>query len=212
MRLHRDTHIAGDKTVGDWSATRRRLSRSKNPQLWTAAFEDFFLARLNSRYFEPVRALESMREKAGEGFAIVTLHCSLIEFLASTLTGKSYRYRRKGDPPLGADEYSDSGNMFVGFLEANEPFKTMFARAGTAREFYANVRCGLLHEARTKGRWRIQVDPSAKQAIDTSVSAIYRNRLQPAFSDFVESYGRQLTIDMSLQEAFIRKFDSLCKG
>lgn len=77
--------------------------------------------------------------------------------------------------------------MFVDFLEANEPFKTMFTGAGTAREFYSSVRCGLLHEARTKGRWRILVDPSAKQAIDTSVPAIYRNRLQPAFKDFVES-------------------------
>lgn len=71
MRLHRDTRIAGDKTAGDWSAARRRLSRSKNPQLWAGAFDDFFMARLNSRYFEPVRALEKMPEKAGEGFAIV---------------------------------------------------------------------------------------------------------------------------------------------
>jgi hypothetical protein len=184
----------------------------EKPATLDACFQRLLLGAAEQRYFEPVRALENMSEKAGEGFAIVTLHCSLIEFLASTLAGKSYRYRRKGDPPLGVHEYSDSGNMFVDFLEANEPFKTMFAGAGTAREFYSSVRCGLLHEARTKGRWRIQVDPSAKQAIDTSVPSIYRNRLQPAFNDFVESYGRQLATDRSLQEAFIRKFDSLCKG
>lgn len=211
MRLHRDTVIAGNKTVADWSAARRRLIRTKRPRLWADAFDSFFMARVNTRYFEPVRALENMPRKIGEGFAIVTLHCSLIEFLASTLAGKSYRYVRKGDPALGPYEYADSGNMFVSFLETNEPFKTMFASAGTARDFYICVRCGLLHEARTKGQWRIQVDCFAQQAIDTVSTVIYRNLMQPAFTQFVTSYGQQLCTDRALQQAFIRKFDSLCR-
>jgi len=154
MTLPDDTRIAGLKTVADWTAMKGQLAACNGLEIWEKAFRDFFEARLDSRYFKPIEALEQMNQYSGEGFAIVTLHCSLIEFLASTLEGKTYRYSRNGNPPLGEFEYSNSRDMFVSFLKKNEPFKGMFSKNGAAEDFYASVRCGLLHEARTKGRWR----------------------------------------------------------
>lgn len=211
MKLPDDTRIAGRKTVADWTSIKGRLTGSRNPSAWTEVFNDFFNARLYTRYFQPINALEGLGQNEGEGFAIVVLQCSLIEFLASTLEGSSYKYQRNGQPPLGPFDYANSSDMFVRFLENNEPFKSMFSKAGTARDFYSSVRCGLLHEARTKDHWRIVVDRSASQAIDARAKVIYRNLMQKAFDQFVGWYGGQLPMDRSLQEAFIRKFDNLCQ-
>lgn len=187
-----------------------RLTVSPGPSAWTEAFKDFFKMRLESRYFEPIKAITKIKEDAGEGFAIVALHCSLIEFLAATLEGKNY-IQGNGGAPLGDFEYSNSKDMFVEFLERNEPFKSIFSKAGTALNFYRSVRCGLLHEARTKGSWKIRVCESATQAIDVEEMVVCRNKMQEAFDQFVDWYGRQLPIDAALQQAFIRKFDSLCQ-
>lgn len=208
MKLSNDTRIARSKTVADWMAMRDRLTGSPDPADWTEAFEDFFKARLESRYFEPIRAIAKIKKDDGEGFVIVALHCSLIEFLAATLKGKTYKYQRNGNP--GQLEYSSSSDLFVEFLESNEPFKAMFSKAGTAQDFYSSARCGLLHEARTKGRWKILVCESATQAIDVHQRVVYRNKMQAVFDRFVEWYGQQLLTDAGLQQAFIRKFDSLC--
>lgn len=208
MKLPADTRIAGKKTAADWTAMRDRLSDSPDTAIWTEAFKDFFRTRLESRYFEPIRAIAATGQDAGEGFAIVALHCSLIEFLAATLVGKSYKHRRHGPP--GQFEYSDSGDIFVKFLQNNEPFKSVFAKEGAAWDFYDSVRCGLLHEARTKGRWRIRVCESATYAIDVDGMVVYRNKMQAAFDHFVDWYGQQLPTNVELQQAFIRKFESLC--
>lgn len=210
MMLPDDTRIAGQKTAADWRALKGRLEGCNGSAIWEQAFKDFFKERLDSRYFEPIRALEGMGKDTGEGFAIVTLHCSLIEFLASTLEGKTYRCRRNGDPPLGEFEYSNSREMFVQFLRSRHPFGKMFAENGAAEDFYASVRCGLLHEARTKGGWRIRVCASVCQAIDADTKVVYRDKMQAAFDQFVNRYEKQLSTDAELQRAFIRKFDSLC--
>src|SRR5690606_30206708 len=99
--------------------------------------------------------------------------------------------------------------MFVSFLETYEPFKCMFSKTG-AGDFYASVRCGLLHEARTKGTWKIRVCQSAILAIDAEAKVVYRDKMQAAVDQVLDWYGQQLCVDADLQQAFIRKFDSLC--
>jgi hypothetical protein len=61
-----------------------------------------------SHAIDTLQQNDSQRE---EGFSIVAVQCSLIEFLESTIQGKSYRYRRDGDPQLGQYEYSNSGSL-----------------------------------------------------------------------------------------------------
>lgn len=206
-----ETRIAGQKTVADWQKLKGKLVIEGDVEPWREAFVDFFYERLKTRYFLPIEVLEKMSDKNGEGFSIVAIQCSLIEFLASTVEGKTYRYRRKGDPPLGEFEYSNSGDVFCCFLRKHVPFDAMFPDDVAARDFYSSVRCGLLHEARTKGSWRINVCQSTAYSIDTQAKIVCRNKMQQSFDQFTQWYGGRLHQCADLQRAFIRKFDSLCR-
>ena len=145
----------------------------------------------------------------GEGFSIVAIQCTLIEFLESTFQEISYRCRRKPDSPLGKYEYSDSSNMFVHFLTNRRPFSSAFDKK-LGQEFYGNVRCGLLHEARTKGGWTIWAKGPPNMFISASRKIVYRDNFHQGLLQFIQWYLEVLPSDTLLQEALIRKFDSLC--
>ncbi|MBN8291435.1 hypothetical protein JI664_05640 [Rhodobacter sp. NTK016B] len=203
------TKIAGAQTVAGWKALRTKLDAAPSKELWEEAFEEFYRARLKTRYFDPVETLEKNATHSGEGFAIVAILCSLIEFLESTLQGKTYRYRRRNDPVLTIHEYEKSGAIFENFLTTGAPFSAVFDKK-LAKDFYTNVRCGLLHEARTKGGWLIHTGKDTDPMIDTTKKIINRKCLQKGFGEFIDSYKISLFADQTLQDAFKRKMDSLC--
>ncbi len=213
MKTKGDVKIAGEFTVDDWDAREIVLNTVGGPQNWKQAYEDFFVGRLETRYFEPIRLLKKHGGREGEGFSIVTLQCSLIEFLASTLEGKSYK-RRPDDADAswkcGDYEYSGSSRLFNHFLTEQIPFKNHFGSITAANKFYKNVRCALLHEARTKGGWRILAGNSTDPPVDVKNKIVYRDNLQLAFDEFVEWYGEKLTKCEKHQRAFLRKFKSIC--
>lgn len=209
MKSPKDVRIAGKKTVEDWDTCRATLDGSDDPESWKTAYNDFFKARLQSRYFGPIGGLQESGDLAGEGFSIAAIQCSLIEFLGSTIEGKSYRYRQDGDPPLAQFEYSGSKKMFVRFLMTATPFRDVFDET-LALDFYEGVRCGLLHEARTKKGWRVKAGTRAGPILDAKAKIVYRDGMQRAFEEFVDWYGKTLPTDKALQNAFLRKFDGLC--
>lgn len=203
------TYIAGWKTVEDWLIFRPRLVASSAPEIWQTAFTEYFYGRLASRYLEPISILQHNGTFQGEGFSIVAIQCTLIEFLESTVQGLSYQHRRRNDPPLGPHQYSDSGDIFVQFLNGRQPFGRDFDIVA-ARDFYVSVRCGLLHEARTKNGWTIWARSPAGKVVDPLAKVVYRNDFQAAILEFIEWYRTVLCSEVAVQEAFIRKFDSLC--
>jgi hypothetical protein len=209
MKTSGDVYIAGSRTIDDWRAFRNMLVPGSASASWQKAYEDYFFTRLSLRYLEPIRVLQENDTFQGEGFSILAIQCSLIEFLESTVQGLSYRYRRRGDPPLGPHEYSDSGDLFGHFLTKRTPFDREFD-PGLASSFYKNVRCGLLHEARTKGGWTIWAKSPEGKMISSVKKIVYRNDFQNALLQFTKWYEGALTTNASLQQAFIRKFDSLC--
>lgn len=201
--------IAGWKTRTDWDSAKAALVVGGDSAAWRTAFQDFFYTRLELRYLTPIKILQDHGTFQGEGFSIVAIQCSLIEFLESTLQGLTYRYER--DPAkLGPHEYSSSSRMFVGFLTTRQPFTAEFSQA-LAEDFYAGVRCGLLHEARTKGRWRIHARHPAGRIVEPAQKLLFRDGFQDALLRFVEDFGNQLEHDAGFQQAFIRKFDDLCR-
>ena len=212
MKTKGDVKIAGEFTVDDWKARKIVLEAVGGPQNWKQAYEDFFVGRLKTRYFEPIDLLIEHGVKAGEGFSIVALHCTLIEFLASTLEGKAHKHPPDDAGPdwkCGDYEYSNPSTLFKEFLSSAIPFKKYFSKT-QACKFYENVRCPLLHEARTKDRWKIRAGGIADPPIDVKERIVYRGNLQAAFHEFVKWYGEKLPKCKKLQEAFIRKFESLC--
>jgi len=205
-----DTYIAGSKTTDDWKAFKLKLAPGGDPAAWEMAFTDYFHGRLSARYLDPIKVLQDSGSSLGEGFSIAAIQCSLIEFLESTVQGKSYRLLKNGSPPLTTDEYSGSRVMFESFLVNRVPFQAEFD-GPLAHDFYEGVRCGLLHEARTKNGWVIWAEHGSK-IIDATgdPKILYRNDFQRALLDFIAAYKTKLASDPLTQAAFIRKFDSLC--
>lgn len=203
-----DFLIAGKKRVSHWRAFEAALTVGGNPALWKKAFGDYFHTRLLHRYLKPLKILRETGSMRGEGFSIVAIQCSLIEFLESTIQGKSYRCRRNGDPPLGPYEYSNSGSIFESFLMNRPPFDRVFTQQ-VARDFYVSVRCGVLHEARTKNGWTILAKSKTGQIVDANLKIAYRDDFQTGLLKFVKWYKAELPLRNNLQEAFLRKFDSL---
>jgi hypothetical protein len=200
--------IAGSKTCGDWRAFRASLVPGGDRAQWESAFEDYFRARIHLRYLEPIRVLQENDTLRGEGFSIVAIHCTLIEFLESTIQGINYRYART-DADLDPFEYRLSGPVFCNFLSKREPFAKVF-NGSLAQDFYSNVRCGLLHEARTKNGWLIRAKSPTGTIVDAGKRILFRDDFHDALLRFIDGYKASLISEPVFQEAFLRKFDSLC--
>jgi len=196
--------IAGNWTSDDWINDRKALVAGGDANLWRSAFDKFLKLRLELRYLRPIRVLRGNDTYSGEGFSISALQCTLIEFLAATNAGMSYPHKGAIPP----HEYSQSGPLFKEFLITQAPFNAHFDQK-TANDFYVNVRCGLLHEAATKGGWRIWVTSGNGRVIDAANMIVFRNDLQDLLERFVDEFRVRIGNDKDLQLAFIRKFDDL---
>lgn len=191
---------------------RANLTLGCDPSFWETAARDYFHARLNSRYLMPISAILSEHKLKGEGFSIVAMQCSLIEFLESTVQGLTYAHRSgNSKKPLGDYEYSNSQKLFMNFLRKRNPFKEDFATKRLASDFYVNVRCGLLHEAQTRNNWLIHAHGKRiLDVADPNRKIIYSSNFQDALLVFIHWYETELVKETELQVAFIRKFNSLC--
>lgn len=204
-----EAYIAGRNKRADWLALRERLIRG-DEDAWVAAFADFFKTRLELRYLHPIKLLQQHGTLQGEGFSIAAIQCSLIEFLESTAKGLNYRYIAKGQK-LRPYEYSNSKELFVAFLRTREPFSETFNEDDTARDFYTSVRCGLLHEARTKNGWKVWAGSEEGPVANVPSKTLYRDGFQSALLQYIQHYGIILQEDAAYKCAFIRKFDALCE-
>lgn len=205
------TKIAGKKTVLDWKNLRKKLLDAPNDkELWEQAFSLLAL-RLATRYFRPIKRIKCFDKYNGEGFAIVTILCSLIEFLETICTGEIYRYCKDGELDKAKFEYNNSKEKIVSFLEKRKPFKDVFTKENKlAPEFYKNVRCGLLHEAQTRGDWIIRADNKLNfYEFREKNHVIDRNLFEKAIKDYLKGYKTSLLTDQALQEAFIRKMNNM---
>ena len=151
-----------------WSSIRPHLKNSYDYNVTWEKVITLFKQRIDDFYFNPINSILKPNSQKGEGFAIVTLQCALIETFAAFKHGKIYNSKKKGKLPNY--EYSGSSVFFIAFLLSEEIFKDHFFTIDAngvkkenypynAKEFYERVRCGLMHEARTKEDWRITANP-----------------------------------------------------
>jgi hypothetical protein len=206
--------IAGKRTAKQWLSLRRMLKSNPSPRLWKFAFDKYHLARIETRYLEPIASIQKHDKETGAGFAIVALFCTLIEFLESCERGHNFC---PPGTPLKPKRYSygpgKAGRYFKRFLRNREPFRTLIPRY-LAESFYADVRCGLLHEARTKGSWTVSARYSSGAIVGGKPGKriIYRNQLVPALRVYLNDYRSRLVKDEKTQKAFIRKWNHLAKA
>lgn len=207
--------IAGRHTDKHWMAFKKRLQSKPNERLWDSAFHDFYHMRIYTRYLHPIASIQQDDTQLGEGFAIAALFCSLLEFLESCERGDNFHFIGKTKGTLQPHEYNEhqASSYFKDFLKTRKPFNTLVPST-MIESFYRDVRCGLLHEARTKGGWFISTAASRGALISQKSGGctIFRNQLIPALEAYFCDYRQRLLTDPSTQQAFIRKFDHLCKA
>lgn len=221
------TRLFGRLTKQDWIDLRVKIIATPNDQKLWKETTNLLHQRLETRYFRPIEKILLMRITSGEGFAAMTLVCSLIEFLQSCYEGKTYQYRAKETDRI----YGSSGDKFKDFLEKHEPFKSIFTQPVSsptkhiktyADDFYSHVRCGLLHEAATNNGWTIKTFSKLKShsgivdLSDKNNKVIYRDKFFEEIKSFSKNYI-QLVIDNKkddnkkyLRDNLCRKLDSLC--
>src|SRR5687767_9745165 len=83
-----------------------------------------FKQRINDFYLSPIQSILRPHSRKGEGFAIVTLDCALIETFAAFKLGKIYNRGKKGSLPKY--EYTSSSEIFVDFLLTESIFENHF--------------------------------------------------------------------------------------
>ena len=158
----------------------------------------FLSDRHRERFFEPIEILQGAKSSGrGFGFAIMALCSLLIETIESYKKGLPTSNRADFDDlfegidilPYKKDdikkEIKDSRQMFEDFFKDLEN-KACFPDVNGGL-FFQKIRCGLLHQAQTKGGWRII--RSGKYWDETSLS-INRDefavRLRKCFDRFLK--------------------------
>ncbi len=187
--------------------------------------------RFKTKYFEPIEKLIEQDWLQGEGFTILTVQCSLIEAFATLRTGQIYTHSRQA-AAAKKYYYFESKRIFTEFLKSEAIFENIFWAADAtqangkaktapfnADSFYSDVRCGLIHEARTKGQWIINADTSSvadqtKKIFivqDGHKFKIYRTILHYRLKSYLEQYGEELRDpkNTKLRKYFARKMDHL---
>lgn len=197
--------ISKTKSAKYWKHLKDRIVNDfDNDELWNEAFE-LFEERLTHRYLEPIRSIEKYDDFTGQGFSIMTIYCSLIEFLETTYQGINFdiKKKKKSNFKYGLGY---SKNIFVSFLTKRKPF---LIKKSVAIEFYKSVRCGLLHEAKLGKNWKIRVDNSKVINFKDGNYTVNRKIFSKRINQYLILYRKKLKNEKSLKDAFIRKFDYL---
>ncbi len=210
-----------------WARVRTQLDQTYTyNHHWDEAI-DILDSRLKNKFFAPVEFMLAKKAHKGEGFAILTVQCTLIEMFAAFRVGKIYNYNK-----TAPYEYNQSKKMFISLLHTAPIFQDHFYTLNlkgnpitntpyNAEGFYSEVRCGLMHEARTKGNWRINTAPKITdvknerhfiRATNGNLH-IYRTVLHYRLLAYLDSYKAELRQvspnGIDLRKKFARKMDNL---
>jgi hypothetical protein len=203
--------ISKDFTSEDWKELRPQLLYSNDN--WPKATQ-VFQDRIESRFFNPIEKIKSIGKNEGEGFSIALISVVILESIAAFELGKIYRI---GGKNLAPHEYYRGIDLLKSFLRSNSIFNQHFDSNTKVQNFYENIRCGLVHEARTMDNDVIISNESPK---NTKPNSIYfkvdgelrlnRDLMLVTIKSFVENYkDRLLKNELHLRSKFIIKLDDI---
>ena len=215
-------------TIDEWKTLRKEL---KDKSLLTDKWKDAIKLldeRIFERYLDPLELLVTNSSNKGEGFTILTVECTLIEFLATLEEGRLFKRDK-----ISTDShwyYKKSAKIYERFLRTAPLFETAFSSQTNekplflAHDFYMNVRCALIHEAQTKNNWEVKIYKDKSQdelneiCFDTEngKKLIYRTALFKGlkiyFKDFIHN---KLTLETNrgriLRKHLARKIDHIAE-
>jgi hypothetical protein len=188
--------IAPGVSAADWAALDPDLDQPHSPR-WVEAVE-ILRKRIEGRYLKPAKLLldddkPKPWQERRHGFAIIAIDCLLIETFQSFIEGET-------DPEFM------SGLMFRTFLTSRPSFAPHFT-PDTAKNFYKDFRCGILHQAEIKRDskvWSVgdmvTVEPNGMtinrtefhEALVTEFNAYLADLSNPANTDLRENFRKKM--------------------
>ncbi len=146
---------------------------------------EFIKQRFSERYFDPVE-----NSKLKNGFAIMAISCLVIEAIESFY---------KGLP----DTKGASKEMFCDFFNRAGGFNSFSSKDDW---FYRDIRCGILHQAETRGGWRIL---RSEPLLDMNHKAINSAKFIKELQNVVEQYAVEIQTDELLWKNFCKKMTAV---
>lgn len=175
---------------------------------WKKAVE-IFDDRMKGRFFDQIDLLDKNPNRdvgIFAGFAIMSLDCLLIETIEQFINGRI----RTGQ---GMNE-----TAFFDFFQRSKTFKSFFNTQTKATVFYTQIRCGLLHQAQTKGKSIIHIRKEPiLEWIDSQKPSkgikIQRKKFHQEVLKIYENYCNQLSDkkNMNIKGKFKRKMENIIK-
>lgn len=168
-----------------------------------------FMDRIESRYF---KHMDCMACNEYSGFAIMSLSSLLIETLMQFREGKE-------------DTIGNTGKVFEKFITTNfkdccEPKNSDMNKI--AKIFFDKIRCGLLHQAETKGGTKINIrDDENTEIIFEFIDdfeediRIYRDNFYKRLKKIVNNYAEDICTaknDTEIRKNFRKKMDYICRN
>ena len=134
---------------------------------------DFIYGRFYERYLQP---FEKMNLDIKNGFSIMAIACLMIETLENFWRGSKETPRGRGN------EYFES---FFSRCSHSNNYLSVFQ----GLKFYKYIRCGILHQAETKGGWKVRRDgPLLKEETKTINATKFLGQL----NEYLKWYREEL--------------------
>lgn len=140
----------------------------------------FIYERFNERYIEPFEAICDKKKK--NGFSLMAISCLMIEALETFYQGLEDSRKDKNSNDIYGGDFFEA---FFSHCDELTEFK------GMGIKFYKNIRCGILHQAETKGGWKISRkgrDPLLNNNRKTINATKFFNQLKK----YLETYRKEL--------------------
>jgi hypothetical protein len=154
---------------------------------------DLILHRLRDRYITP---LENVPLEFKSGFLTMAACCLMIETFQCFKVGKKDTKRPGEGKRAFKDFFSDHRVEFPGI---------------DGEEFYVKVRCGILHQAQTHGRFRIVREGQLFDSTSKRINAtIFLKALKRVVEDYCNNLRRQ-EMDRESWTSALRKIEFICE-
>lgn len=157
------------------------------------AIISFIEERFTERYITPLQDRSTKH-----GFSMMAVNCLMIEALEAFWLGL-------------IDTENPGAEVFTSFFNRNSNFKDF---RGYGRTFYEDVRCGILHQAETKGGWRIIREGKLFEPSKKIINATeFQKQLKKSLELYCDSL-REASWDeeKGLWEKLKFKMDAICKN
>ena len=151
---------------------------------------DFIYHRFHERYIKHVKPTKS-------GFLKMAISCLMIETFESFKRGKK-------------DTAGKSEKMFKSFFESEKDnFPNFF---DLSHEFYANIRCGILHQAETTNAWRILTKGDLLDEDNKAINAkFFLEALEKSLDKYITELGSKGWDDRLWTNALL-KLKNICNN